>query len=482
MTASKGALILDLRGGAGDENGLLRPGIDVGGILRSASHPHMGAVASPTPGQSPRVLPTVPHSRTTDDMFTPKRRTRQTRRSEVRLDPVILSQFHSAHEAALFQRGVSQIVDTSEAAMHNFWQRAGRQGAFIVFPVMPEVEERAFSVRRWSMWPARGDDTVAEELLRTAKVGALNVKGEKDRSDYTVGQDTASFARLSSGFEVIVVADGHGETGEYPALRSCCTLPLYLSGAECEQMMNQGQVAAALHNAFEHSEGDLEGSAQKDGIDLLATGTTATCVVYQREGLRVWVATAGDSKAVLFSPKHGVIAETSDHKAQRADERGRVESAGGRIVTEKYHDGYEAMRINIPEADFPGIGMTRSLGDTSVKDYGVIAVPEVVEWSLRGSPDAFLLAATDGLWEFLSTEQVVDLALQELRKPEVSRQDVLHVLYSRAKQEWLENEQDYCDDITMVLVPFGRYAGKLPQPRARSVLCCEGLMDCCAIS
>jgi len=403
------------------------------------------------------------------------------RRSEVKLDPVILSQFHSAHEAALFQRGVSQMVDTSEAAMSNFWHLAGRLGAFIVFPVMPEDTERAFSIRRWSMWPARGDDAGAEELLRSAKVGALNVKGEKDRSDYTVGQDTASFARLASGFEVFVVADGHGEVGEYPAMRSCCTLPLYLSGAECEQMMHQGQVAAALHNAFEHVEGDLEGSAQRDCIDLLATGTTATCVVYHREKKKLWVATVGDSKAVLFSPKHGVIAETIDHKAHRADEKGRVESAGGRIVVEKFEDGYEALRIHLPEADFPGIGMTRSLGDTSVKEYGVIAVPEVVEWSLRGSPDSFLLAATDGLWEFLSPQQVVDLAIKELQKPNASHQDVLHVLYAKAKAEWLQNEQDYCDDITMVLVPFGKYSGKLPQPRARSVVCCEGLMDCCTI-
>ncbi len=53
--------------------------------------------------------------------------------------------------------------------------------------------------------------------------------------------------------------------------------------------------------------------------------------------------------------------------------------------------------------------MARSLGDQAVKPIGVIANPEVVERDIDLKKDRFVILASDGVWEFLSSEEVVCL-------------------------------------------------------------------------
>ena len=50
----------------------------------------------------------------------------------------------------------------------------------------------------------------------------------------------------------------------------------------------------------------------------------------------------------------------------------------------------------------------RSIGDADLKNCGVTAEPEVEHFKLQ-SDDAFLVMATDGLWDTLTNEAVVSL-------------------------------------------------------------------------
>ncbi len=53
--------------------------------------------------------------------------------------------------------------------------------------------------------------------------------------------------------------------------------------------------------------------------------------------------------------------------------------------------------------------MARSLGDQVVKPIGVLANPEVVERDIDFKKDRFVILASNGVWEFLSSEEVVHL-------------------------------------------------------------------------
>ncbi|PIA45708.1 hypothetical protein AQUCO_01600146v1 [Aquilegia coerulea] len=96
--------------------------------------------------------------------------------------------------------------------------------------------------------------------------------------------------------------------------------------------------------------------------------------------------------------KHFSVKElTRDHHPDRDDERSRIESAGG------YVEEWGVPRVN------GELAVSRSIGDVSFKRYGVISVPEVTAWQPLDASDTYLVAASDGIFERMTTQDVCDL-------------------------------------------------------------------------
>ena len=85
----------------------------------------------------------------------------------------------------------------------------------------------------------------------------------------------------------------------------------------------------------------------------------------------------------------------------------RIEAAGG-FVLPPPEEGLSA-RVWL-DADFTSIGlaMGRSIGDHAVKAIGVIAEPEVTTYDLT-SNDEFMVLASDGVWEFITSEEAINI-------------------------------------------------------------------------
>lgn len=56
--------------------------------------------------------------------------------------------------------------------------------------------------------------------------------------------------------------------------------------------------------------------------------------------------------------------------------------------------------------NIPGLAMSRSFGDHAAVEVGVISEPEILEMNLI-EDDKFIVIASDGVWEFLSNDEVV---------------------------------------------------------------------------
>ena len=101
----------------------------------------------------------------------------------------------------------------------------------------------------------------------------------------------------------------------------------------------------------------------------------------------------------------------------------------------------------------PGLAMARSIGDAVGAMVGVIAEPEVSNQELKPE-DNVLIIASDGLWEFLSSEKVLEMTIKKLReKPPVTEQSILETacfLADEARKEW-KKEDEYVDDITVII-------------------------------
>eukprot|EP00878_Enallax_costatus_P037214 GHUV01042020.1.p1 GENE.GHUV01042020.1~~GHUV01042020.1.p1 ORF type:complete len:620 (+),score=147.71 GHUV01042020.1:226-2085(+) len=252
------------------------------------------------------------------------------------------------------------------------------------------------------------------------------------------------------------VFDGHGSHGKDAALYSRQILPRLLDvelakyfqriNADSEEGL-KGAVEMLITEVF----GDTERSVVKSGVNLASSGTTAS-VAYQK-GNRLWVASAGDSRAILCSrnmrEQCRALPLTLDHRPRRTSERERIEAAGARVAPKRLPSGRSVgePRMWLQNAHGPGLLLSRSLGDLTAATVGCTSDPEVSYTTLRPGVDHVLVMATDGVWDVLTNEQVCDIVV-ESPDPHIACRRVLDA----ALYEW--EERMSADNITVLVVEF----------------------------
>jgi serine/threonine protein phosphatase PrpC len=95
--------------------------------------------------------------------------------------------------------------------------------------------------------------------------------------------------------------------------------------------------------------------------------------------------------------------------------------------------------------EVPGLAMTRSFGDQVASTVGVTARPDVLEYNCDDS-DCFFIIATDGIWEFITNEQAVEI-VSHAANPE----QACAALVQEAVSRW-QREEEVIDDITAIVV------------------------------
>ena len=127
-------------------------------------------------------------------------------------------------------------------------------------------------------------------------------------------------------------------------------------------------------------------------------------------------------------------------------EQARIEANGGRVWAMKYDDGIDGpARVWLKDQNIPGLAMSRSLCDEVAKQAGVISEPEVYREKL-GSEVVYLCMATDGLWEFLSNREVVDMINQFGQDPQAA----INLMMKTSEALWRKNEE-VVDDTSIIL-------------------------------
>jgi serine/threonine protein phosphatase PrpC len=166
-------------------------------------------------------------------------------------------------------------------------------------------------------------------------------------------------------------------------------------------------------------------------------------------GRALHVANVGDSRVILGRAAAGrdrldAVPVSDDHKPDRPDEKARILAEGGRVHAVEYEDGEPGpVRVWLGKMDIPGLAMSRSLGDTVAHTVGVVSEPEMHAVQLVPS-DKILLWASDGLWEFVSNEEALEIA----RKAGDPRKAV-DALVAEAQARWMAKEQ-VIDDTTII--------------------------------
>lgn len=242
-----------------------------------------------------------------------------------------------------------------------------------------------------------------------------------------------------------------------------------------------------LNNSMHHT---------KEFDDSLSGTTAISCFIQGRKN-RITVSNVGDSRAVLGrkitriskiypdtvqNDRNNNVSTTITYQAlplsrdqtpHRRDERVRIKATGARILSLDQIEGLEPLKeeelddlyhINSPESsneeiynggdpprvwsangDFPGTAFTRSLGDSIAEKLGVHAEPEMVTINLD-SEDKIIVLASDGVFEFLTNQSVIDICAK-FSDPAAACRAVVAESY----ELWLQYELR-SDDISMICI------------------------------
>lgn len=184
-------------------------------------------------------------------------------------------------------------------------------------------------------------------------------------------------------------------------------------------------------------------------FDCVMSGCTSTLITIRPN--KLYIGYVGDSRSVLgkkTGDEYTAKDLTIDHKPSTTAERHRIERMGGQV---RKDDGDLCHRVFVKNKNFPGIAMSRTLGDSLAQTIGVTCDPETLEVNLDAN-DEFVLICSDGVWEFISSQEAVEIVSKINDIKEASE-----TLAKIAWERWIKYESNVVDDITVILVNLKKY-------------------------
>ena len=293
---------------------------------------------------------------------------------------------------------------------------------------------------------------------RVKSVSSQSQAGKGEDGFTKVNQD--SFLVLQNeynlkDFNVFSVMDGHGVNGH---LVSRFTTKYFTNFFKKNKKMNASNSSEdqlfyrlkkndydVLKRVFRHAERDLE-----KGGDIDANFSGTTCVMVFQVGDRIICANVGDSRAIIVKGDKA-IPLSIDQKPDDPEESKRIKENGGEI-SQYEEDGEKSgpFRVWKKGEAYPGIAMSRSIGDFIASKLGVIPEPKFLEEKID-KDTKFIVVASDGVWEFLDNDTVKNMVM-----PYYDKKDPIGACKELIKKsaEFWNQEDIVVDDITCIVVFF----------------------------
>lgn len=188
-------------------------------------------------------------------------------------------------------------------------------------------------------------------------------------------------------------------------------------------------------------------------------GTTCGCVLIDSQ--YIYAGNCGDTRSILSRSHQPPLPLSVDHKPCDPTEQSRIEAAGGTVSIQNIpivRNGKKAVMVqSYVELGESGLAVSRALGDFGFKrcagksedEQPVICRPYVERWERQDSVDEFILLASDGLWNFVETERIVEFVRDRLASDDDSERDIEDIV-NKLTQFALDKKSN--DNVTVVLV------------------------------
>jgi len=290
---------------------------------------------------------------------------------------------------------------------------------------------------------------ILKDQLAGMGIGYACHKGLKPESP---NQDDFFIIRIDE-WGLYGVFDGHGPFGHDVSNFVQREFPKQLYGPEF-LAAKPDRISDCMKDGFEKVQQRLEAYCNMPNVRTCATlsGTTASVVYHRIKEKRLVCAHVGDSRVVIGRRLADGSWEAEelarDHKPDNEEERRRITAHGGvvrRIAGDIPH------RVFLQGKMFPGLAMSRALGDLIGHKAGVICTPEVTDYHIKPE-DEFLILASDGIWEFIDSQECVEKVASYGRDQLAA---CVEDICSDAWSRWKREEGNVVDDITLELIYLG---------------------------
>ena len=158
------------------------------------------------------------------------------------------------------------------------------------------------------------------------------------------------------------------------------------------------------------------------------------------------VGNVGDSRAIVVTRHGEAIAMSVDQKPSRKDERKRLKAKGA-FITGKPSFMYKMWPLkkilDVPRVNGQ-LAVSRSIGDVSLKAF-ITCDPEVQTRRIA-KHDRFLVMATDGLWDVVSSKMAARVACR-YRDPQAAANALVALALGRHTT----------DNVTVLVVKLEAY-------------------------
>ncbi len=300
--------------------------------------------------------------------------------------------------------------------------------------------------------------------------GGKSQAGKDSKGKIKINQDAFNACENVNdikNFNIFILCDGHGNDGHYVSKFVTKYIVYKISNHPVISLLKDLEdiYKKLIEKNYKiikeiFSETDIYLLDQKQ-FDTYTSGTT--CVLILQIGNKIICANSGDSRAILiynsdFNNNNDQLNNTKifplslDSKPDLPSEIKRIINCGGEVHKKKNRKGKYVgpMRVYAKGKDFPGLAMSRSLGDFKSKEYGVINEPSFAEHILD-ELCKYIVVCSDGVWDFMDNEKVMKIGNKHYinNNPNGFCEEVLgNASY------WWEKEDVVIDDITALIVFF----------------------------
>jgi serine/threonine protein phosphatase PrpC len=246
------------------------------------------------------------------------------------------------------------------------------------------------------------------------------------------------FMAHSGPYTLIGLANGHGQTQLSAGLVKFVADEMPRAIFRSRYFV-KGDVVTALHKAFHrvHRKGIEQ-------VDCRFSGAAVTVLLFCPE--TVWVAYVGDCKVVLGVPDSLPNAKeyhftpvtlTKEHRLAMQGEFDRIVRRQGevrRLTNDHSH------RIFVKNEDFPGLTLSRAIGDRVGHQIGVIHQPSIGQLQRADLEEgAFFALASGGLWSTMAERTVVNWVGKNFDNANVAAR----CLVEEAMKRWADPGRDF---------------------------------------